>query len=130
MVKLRGSGTRIVRIPGPEADNWMLVLDFIKVLLEDGMSSDPLAILHFPDLIQRNSLAFEEILRDTVTNHLWKRGGGGTASATTFGQLPAINHPCGMGAFSGNGFSPGGHKFRTRLSIVSPTASGCRHYRA
>lgn len=35
-----------------------------------------------------------------------------------------------MGAFSGNGFSPGGHKFRTRLSIVSPIASGCRHYRA
>jgi len=56
-VKLRGSGTQVVRIPGPEADSWILVLDFKKGLFEDGMSPDPLAILHLPDLIQRNSLA-------------------------------------------------------------------------
>ena len=34
------------------------------------------------------------------------------------------------GRLQWNGFSPGGHKFRARPSIVSSIASGCRHSRA
>lgn len=96
---------------------------------EPSLSGPSCLWLPLPHLIQRSNLAFQEILSEGVTDHLWKGLGGSCHRCYLW---PAPSHkPCLWdGSLQWKGSSLGGHKSRTRLKAVSLIASGRCHYGA